>query len=99
MDPVPPPISLPNLPILVLKIIISNLDVGHALSLTQVNRQLRYFLVTDHCFCHFLLYQRFSIRLTGRTTRESPFDYIPLPLHGKPPTASLSPPILACAPL
>lgn len=59
-------VSLDGMPILVLHTIISHLDIGHVISLTQVNRQLRYSLTNDSGYWVHLLRTRLNIKLTGK---------------------------------
>jgi hypothetical protein len=48
--------NLDNLPIVVLKEIISYVDIGHTVSVTQVNQHLHYTLMTDDHIWTFLLH-------------------------------------------
>jgi len=66
MDNMPhSPVNLDGMPILVLRTIVSHLDVGHVISLTQVNRQLRHSLTNDSGYWVYLLRTRLNIKLTG----------------------------------
>jgi hypothetical protein len=62
MDNMPhSPVSLDTMPVLVLHTIISHLDIGHVISLTQLNRQLRCSLINDNGYWVFLLHARLSV--------------------------------------
>jgi F-box domain len=59
-------INFDCLPILVLRRIMSYLDIGHIVPLTQVNRRLRYMLTEDNGYWLFLLHSRLNVKLTGK---------------------------------
>jgi hypothetical protein len=66
MDNMPDsPVNLDGMPILVLHTIVSHLDIGHVIPLTQVNRQLRYSLTNNNGYWVYLLRTRLNIKLTG----------------------------------
>ena len=58
-------INLDSMPILVLHSVVSHLDIGHVISLTQVNRQLRSSLTNNNGYWVTLIRARLNIKLTG----------------------------------
>ena len=60
-----PHINLDSMPILVLHSVVSHLDIGHVISLTQVNRQLCCSLTNDNGYLVSLIRIRLNIKLTG----------------------------------
>jgi hypothetical protein len=75
MDNMPhSPVSLDTMPVLVLHTIVSHLDIGHVISPTQVNRQLRCSLINDNGYWVFLLQTRLSVKLTGKRRNNAFFE-------------------------
>ena len=64
------------MPILVLHTIVSYLDIGHVISLAQVNRQLRYSLTNDNDYWVYLLRTRLNVKLTGKRRNNALFEFI-----------------------
>jgi hypothetical protein len=59
--PASPALNLHHMPILILKIILSYLDVGHILPLVLVNKTLYWTLLTEVSLWYFLLRERLHI--------------------------------------
>jgi len=62
------------MPVLILHTIVSHLDIGHVISLTQVNQQLRCSLINDNGYWVFLLRTRLNVKLTGKQQNNAFFE-------------------------
>jgi hypothetical protein len=80
-QPPQPHTNLDNLPIVVLREIISYLDIGHVMPLTHVNQQLRDTLICDNGLWMLLLCTRLNTKLSG----ESKNNAFQEPLRCLPP--------------
>ena len=67
IQPPQPHTNLDNLPIVVLREIISYLDIGHVVPLTHVNQQLRDTLIFDNGLWLLLLRTRLNTKLSGES--------------------------------
>src|SRR5271170_630386 len=75
MDNIPhSPISINSMPILVLHMVISHLDIGHVISVTQLNRQLHYSLTNDNGYWVSLLRTRLNVKLTAKQRNDVFFE-------------------------
>jgi hypothetical protein len=79
-SPTSRPVMLNMLPILILKLVISYLDISHVVRLTEVNRPLRYLFTTDNDFWTYLLRSRLGIDLTDQKAAQA-FDQVLLRLR------------------
>ena len=68
------PVGLDGMPILALHTIVSHLDIAHVISLTQVNRQLRYSPTNDSGYWVHFLRTRLNIKLTGKRRNNAFFE-------------------------
>jgi len=72
----PKTLSLDDMPIVVLHTIVSHLDLGHVVPLMQINRQLRYSLISDNGYWVFLLRTRLNIKLTSKRRNNAVLEFI-----------------------
>jgi hypothetical protein len=69
-------INFECLPILVLRRIMSYLDIGHIVPLTRVNRRLRCLLTEDNGYWLFLLHSRLNVKLTGKNRNTAFAEFV-----------------------
>ena len=69
-------INFDCLPILVLRRIMSYMDIGHVVPLTQVNRRLRYMLTEDNGYWLFLLHSHLNVKLTGKNRNTAFAEFV-----------------------
>jgi hypothetical protein len=69
-------VNLDDMPILVLHTIVSHLDIGHVISLTQVNRRPRDSLTNDNGYWVFLLRTRLNVKLTSKRRNDALLEFI-----------------------
>ena len=69
-------INFDCLPILILRQIMSYLDIGHIVPLTQVNQRLWYMLTEDNDYWLFLLHSHLNVKLTSKNQNTTFVEFV-----------------------